>query len=157
MRNILTKTVFSVILASGIIFGVASAHSESTGNAQADARIAAMKKMGMNMGAIGKVAKGEMAYSEALNKNAEAIAEVAANLGKLFPEGSGVEGSRAKADIWDTANKEKFAMGIENLQAASLMLVVAVNSGDQAKIGAALQETGKTCGGCHKLFRKPKE
>lgn len=157
MNNKLTKTVFSVILGSGVILGVANAHSESTGNAEADYRIGEMKKLGMNMGAIGKVAKGEVAYSEALNQNAKAIAQLSANMSKWFPAGSGVEKSRAKPDIWDEANKGKFAKEIEDLQAASLQLIVAVQSGDQAKIGGAIKAAGATCGSCHKAFRKPKK
>ncbi|MEH6526490.1 MAG: cytochrome c [Sneathiella sp.] len=157
MSNRLTKTVFGVILGSGIVLGMASAHSETTGNAEADYRIGEMKKLGMNMGAIGKVAKGEVAYSDALNQNAKAIAQLSANMSKWFPAGSGVEKSRSKPDIWDESNKDKFAKAIEDLQAASLQLIVAVQSGDQAKIGGALKATGATCGGCHKPFRKPKE
>jgi cytochrome c556 len=156
MSNRLTKTVFSAILGSGIILGMANAHSETTGNAEADYRIGEMKKLGMNMGAIAKVAKGEVAYTDALNQNAKSIAELSANMSKWFPAGSGVEKSRSKPDIWDEANKGKFAKAIEDLQAASLQLIVAVQTGDQAKIGGALKATGATCGGCHKPFRKPK-
>lgn len=157
MRKKVLKSVFGLVLGGAVLVSMASAHSESTGNAEADYRIAEMKKLGMNMGAIGKVAKGEVAYSPELNDNAKAIAELASNMGKWFPEGSGVESSRAKPEIWDDKYKEEFAQDITDLQAASVQLIAAVQSGDQGKIGAALQGTGKTCGGCHKQFRKPKD
>ncbi len=157
MKKRLMNTIVGVVVGAGVMVTMASAHSESTGNAEADYRISQMKEIGKNMGAIGKVAKGEAPYTEALNENAKAIAELASNMGKWFPEGSGVEASRSKPDIWDPANKDKFAQDIVNLQEASLGLVIAVQSGDQAKIGAALKETGGTCGACHKQFRKPKQ
>lgn len=155
MKVMLTKTAVAMLAGAALFMGIATAHSESTGNAEADFRIAEMKKLGMNMGAIGKVAKGEMSYSDSLNDNAMQIAEIAANMGKLFPEGSGVEASRAKPEIW--TEKDAFQKGIENLQAAATQLVAAVKTGDQAMIGAALKETGGTCGACHKQFRKPKD
>lgn len=155
MKKILTKPVMAILIGGALLGGMANAHSESTGNKEADFRIAEMKKLGMNMGAIAKVAKGEMAYSDSLNDNAKDIAEIAANMPKFFPEGSGVEASRAKPEIW--TQPDEFQKDIEDFQAAATQLVVAVKSGDQAMIGAALKETGGTCGGCHKQFRKPKQ
>jgi len=154
MKVMLMKSAIAM-LAGGLIFvGIASAHSASTGNAEADFRIVEMKKLGMNMGAIAKVVKGEASYGPSLNDNAKGIAEIAANMAKLFPEGSGVEEARSKPEIW--VDKDAFQKDIENFQAASTQLVVAVQSGDQAMMGAALKQTGGTCGACHKQFRKPK-
>ena len=155
MKVAVTKPVVAILAAGALFAGIANAHSESTGNAEADFRIAEMKKLGMNMGAIAKVVKGEASYSDALNDNAKQIAAIAANMGKLFPEGSGVEASRAKPEIW--TEQDKFQMDIEALQAAATQLVAAVKTGDQAMMGAALKETGGTCGACHKQFRKPKK
>ncbi|MEX1035440.1 MAG: cytochrome c [Sneathiella sp.] len=157
MKVMLTKTAVAMLAGGAMFIGIASAHSESTGNKEADFRIAEMKKLGGNMGAIAKVVKGEANYTEALNDNAKEIAEIAANMANLFPEGSGVEASRAKPEIWDDKYKDEFRKDIEDLQAASSQLVVAVQSGDVAMIGAALKETGGTCGACHKQFRKPKD
>ncbi|MZR30596.1 c-type cytochrome [Sneathiella litorea] len=155
MKKLFTKPVMAILIGGVLFGGIASAHSESTGNAEADFRIAEMKKLGMNMGAIAKVAKGEESYSASLNDNAAQVAEIAANMPKLFPEGSGVEASRAKPEIW--TQQDEFQKDIESLQTAAIQLVAAVKSGDQAMIGAALKETGGTCGACHKQFRKPKE
>ena len=155
MKKMLMKPVMAILIGGALFGGMANAHSESTGNKEADFRIAEMKKLGMNMGAIAKVAKGEVAYSDSLNDNAEEIAGIAANMPKFFPEGSGVEASRAKPEIW--TRPDEFQKDIEDFQAAATQLVVAVKSGDQAMIGAALKETGGTCGGCHKQFRKPKQ
>ena len=157
MKVMLTKTAIAVLAGGAMFLGIASAHSESTGNKEADFRIAEMKKLGGNMGAISKVVKGEANYSESLNDNAKEIAEIAANMTNLFPEGSGVEASRAKPEIWDAQYTADFQQDIKEIQAASAQLVTAVQSGDVEMIGAALKETGGTCGGCHKQFRKPKE
>ncbi|MCF8468000.1 MAG: cytochrome c, partial [Sneathiella sp.] len=135
MNGMFRKSVTALLIGGFFVVGITNAHSESTGNADADHRIGEMKKMGMNLGAIAKVAKGEMAFSDALNANAKVVAEVASNLAKLFPEGSGlpeVATSRAKPDIWEAQYKDAFQKDIENLQAASTQLVAAVQSGDQA-------------------------
>ena len=36
-------------------------------------------------------------------------------------------------------------------------LAEVAKSGDPAAIGPQLKATGKSCGGCHESFRKPKE
>ncbi|WP_373085363.1 cytochrome c [Sneathiella sp.] len=157
MKHILLKPFIAIMVAGLAMVTIASAHSETTGNEAADHRIAEMKKMGANLGAIAKVVKGEAEYSDELNKNAQTVAAIAADLPKLFPEGSGVEASRSKPEIWEEKYKADFQKDIEDLQAASNQLVAAVQSGDKAEIGAALKMTGGACGGCHKQFRKPKE
>ncbi len=147
----------AVIMTGALLFSGGVMANDSTGNADADHRIAEMKKLGANMGALGKFAKGEVAYSDALIGNAKEVAAIADNLASLFPEGSGVEASRAKPEIWSAEHKAEFDADIARLQAASDQLVVAVESGNADAIGAALKETGGACGTCHKQFRKPKD
>jgi cytochrome c556 len=117
-------------------------------------RVKSMKTMGGHMGAIGKVAKGEAEYSAETVKHAEAIQAHSKELVKWFPEGSGGETTRAKPEVWtDWAGFEKAAM---NFQDTAPKLVEAAKTGDKAQIGAALGAVGKTCGGCHDSYRKPK-
>lgn len=146
-------TVLGVVAALGA--GVAVAHSHSTGIPEADKRIALMKELGMNMKAVAGVAKGEAAYTPALNNNAKRIQEIAAMMGDLFPEGSGGPKTRSKDEIW--TDKDGFAKAVAAFDTAAAGLVPAVASGDQGKIGMALGAVGKTCGGCHKPFRSPKD
>lgn len=144
----------AVMLTGGMLFagGVAA---DGTGNADADLRIAEMKKLGANMGALSKFAKGEAEYSDALVGNAKEIASIADNLANLFPEGSGVEASRAKPEIWSADHKEAFAKEITTFQAAAKELVTAAETGSADAIGAALKQAGGSCASCHKEFRKP--
>lgn len=157
MKKRLMSTIVGVIVGAGVLVTMATAHSEKTGNTAVDNRIAKMKQLGANMGAIGKVAKGEAAYTTALNGNAEAIVNLARDMPTWFPEGSGIEAARSKPEIWDPAYKDAFQQDIVDLQTASLALEAAVETGDQAQIGAALKAAGGTCGACHKQFRKPKQ
>ena len=144
-RVTMTAAAVSVaVLVAGTAYGAAHAMHE--------ARVKAMKEMGGHMGAIGKVAKGEMEYSPETVTHAEALAKSSHELLTWFPEGSmGGEDSRAKKEIWtDWAGFEAKA---KDFEAAAAELVAATKTGDKAKIGAALGATGKTCGGCHKTFR----
>jgi cytochrome c556 len=143
-----------VLLVSAISVTAVTAHSMSTGNADADKRIGLMKELGSNMKAIADVAKGEAAYSPALNDNAKRINEIAKMMPDLFPAGSDTDKDRAKPEIW--SNGAEFSAAAMDFEKASAALVAAVSTGDQGKIGAALGGTGKTCGGCHKPFREPK-
>jgi cytochrome c556 len=135
------------VLVAGM--ALAAAHGDSE-------RVKSMKAMGGHMGAIGKVAKGEMAYSAETVTHAEGLEKMSKELLTWFPEGSmGGDDSRAKPEIWtDWAGFEAKA---KDFQAAVPALVAASKTGDKAQIGAALGAVGKTCGGCHKPFRKPKD
>ena len=112
------------------------AKMDAAGKAAAQKRVVAMKALGGAMGAHGKVAKGEAAYSPDLVTKAEELVSVSTVILTLFPEGSGGPPTRAKPEIW----KEwaKFEKGAKAFQAAAPQLLDASKSGDKAKIGAAL-------------------
>jgi len=103
---------------------------------------------------MGRMAKGEMPYDQALfQKNAEALA-TAARLDLLagFPKGSTDEDSEAKPEIWD--NWSEFEEKFKALQMESEKLAGVAAKGDRAATLSQFQNTGKTCGGCHKKFRE---
>ena len=118
-------------------------------------RVDKMKEIGKNLGAIGKVAKGEMAYSPAIIANAEALVHLSKDVEKLFPEGSGGPDTRAKPEIWQKWSE--FVAASQDFEDATPGLVTATKSGDVGQIKAAVGAVGKTCGGCHKPFRAPKK
>ncbi len=157
MKIKLNKFVPAIMLVSAMSITAVTAHSMSTGNETVDKRMGLMKELGSNMKAIAGVAKGEAAYSPALNENAKRINEIAKMMTDLFPEGSDLESGkdRAKPEIW--SKRAEFEAAAMDFEKASAALVAAVSSGDQGEIGAALGGTGKTCGGCHKPFREPKD
>jgi cytochrome c556 len=122
---------------------------------EAENRVKTMKGLGQNLGAIGKVAKGEMAYSMELVGNAEAVVQLSKGLANMFPEGSGGGETRAKPEIW--ANWADFEAKAKALEDAAPQLVVATKSGDIEQIKAAVGAVGGTCGGCHKAYRAEKK
>ncbi len=72
-----------------------------------------------------------------------------------FPVGSGPrEGvkTEARADVWSKPAEFKSAMDAFSSQAKAFAKVSA--SGDVTKIGPQVGALGKTCGGCHKVFRE---
>jgi len=145
MKKLLAVTAIAVAMASGSAMAMSA---EEISNM----RIKAMKQIAGNMQAIAKVAKGQMDASADTVRAAQDIKAMSGNVLKGFPKGSAHY--RAKAEIWsDWAGFKKAAMDFEMASAA---LVTAAETMDRGKIGAALQATGKTCGGCHKPFRGPK-
>ena len=142
------------ILLAGGICAVLTAGVAVAETAQ-EKRTKTMKALGRHMGAIAKVAKGEAGYSPAIVDHAKGIETISHAMIGLFPAGSADAKSRSKPEIWsDWAGFEKAA---NDFKAAAPALVTAAMSGDRGQIGAALGAVGKTCGGCHKPFRKPKE
>ncbi len=119
----------------------------------AENRVATMKAQWANFKPITLVAKGKADYSMALVGNAEALVQLTKNIEILFPPGS--TGKRTKPEIW--SDWAAFVKGADALEKATPALVVAVKTGDIAKIGAAVKMVGKACGGCHKPFRAPKK
>ena len=119
-----------------------------------DPRHKAMTSLADNMKVLAKMAKdGDMRQDMAVT-HADEIAETARRMLALFPEGSAGHGSRAKPEIWtDWPGFEKEAADFER---AAGTLRAAAQSGEQARLGAALADVGKSCGSCHKRFRLPK-
>jgi cytochrome c556 len=94
---------------------------------------------------------------DAKAKLAEAIA-FAETIPSHFPKGTGigdpgVTKSRALQDIW--AKPAEFKAAADALVPALKGVDAALDSGDKAKIDAAADQIGKSCGGCHKPFRGP--
>lgn len=142
-----------VLLAGGIC--VVLAAGAAVAETAQEKRTKVMKDLGGHMGAIAKVAKGEADYSPAIVDHAKGIEMISHDVVGLFPAGSADAKSRSKPEIWsDWAGFEKAA---NDFKSATPALVTAAMSGDKGQIGAALGAVGKTCGGCHKPFRKPKE
>jgi cytochrome c556 len=61
----------------------------------------------------------------------------------------------AEPAIWE--KPDEFAKSVTAFETETAKLAEAAKTGDAALIGPQLKATGKTCGGCHDNFRKPKE
>lgn len=123
-------------------------------------RIAGMKQIGANMKAIGGFLKGgkRAGTIETVGLRGQAIAAFAEKIPAMFPKGTGPGAlpgkTRAKAEIWTDWNG--FVAAAMKMKAGGEALVAAAESGDKAKVGAALKMTGASCGQCHKPYRGPK-
>jgi cytochrome c556 len=121
-----------------------------------DKRVAAMKSNGKNLGAISKVAKGEMTYSPEIAANAMELQATADQLNAIFKAGRGDDPqTRAKPEIW--SDWPGFEAEVKKLQTTSTSLVEATKSGDVEKIKTAVGAVGAVCGSCHKAYRAEKK
>lgn len=111
----------------------------------------AMKEMGKNMKVIKELisANGNAADAAA---PAQKIAEIAAKIPDLFPQGSDTPDDAAKAEIWQ--NWDDFVAKAKSLQDEATMLASAAGGGDMATVGAQFEKVGGTCGACHKDYRE---
>ena len=117
-------------------------------------RKAHMKTLSGHLGAIFMVIKGEAGDKSHIAAHASALANVAMMAGGLFSAGSGTGDTAALPVIWEKSGE--FKEKVKALEDASAKLFGAARKGDMAKIGAAAGGVGKSCGGCHKVFRKKK-
>ena len=104
---------------------------------------------------MGGMVKGKIPFDAAIFADkAKGLATAASlDLTEGFPEGSR-EDSDAKPEIWQDWNK--FVAAAKTMGDESGKLARLAQSGDMAAIGAQVKAVGKSCGGCHKPFRKPK-
>lgn len=129
-----------------------------TANVQAEApedyikyRQAMMKAIGGHTGAASQIVRGKVAPEGDLLMHAKALAELNANITRLFPEGSDFGETKAKEEIW--AQWDKFEQAAGNAEKATAAFSEAVTGGDAAQIAKAFKDVGKSCKGCHKDFR----
>lgn len=147
--------VTSAIIAATAGLAFAGGHG---GNPAVKARQSHMQLNGFNLGVIGAMAKGEVAY------NADAATAAANNLVALasinqmsyWPAGSdnGALGDETKAlpAIW-----ADFPGVMEKVQAVSSAVaeLAAVAGTGQEALGPALGAVGNACNECHKAYRAP--
>lgn len=112
--------------------------------------------LGVNMGTLAGMAKGDVAYDEA--KAAQAGSNIEA-LTKYDPTIHFIEGTsaadmadrtRAKPEIW--TDMAGFSAKYAALQQAATGAGEAVKGG-QDKVGPVVQSLGAACKGCHDQFR----
>lgn len=111
-----------------------------------------MEILGGHMGSIGDIMKGKVPYTSDLATHADGLAATAKLVKEAFKQEATDKDSEAKPEIWkDWASFEKKA---DDLETASNQLSLAVKSGDQGAIGAAVAGVGKSCKGCHEDYKK---
>jgi cytochrome c556 len=128
------------------------------GNPAVKARKAHMQLYAFNLGTLGGMAKGEIEYNaEAAQAAANNMAALSAiNQGPYWAAGTSMddlgEETEALAAIWAEGSTAG-DIGRELVEASNALAAVAGDG--QEALGGALGAVGKTCGTCHKAYRKP--
>ncbi|TDQ81440.1 cytochrome c556 [Dongia mobilis] len=142
------STISATILA--VLIGVAG----SISLVQADDAILAQREQAMKgMGAQMKTIKdlvGSGGPAGDVVAPAQKIAEIAATIPGLFPEGSG--GDEVRPEIWQNWND--FVAKAQALGNEATMLAAAAEGGDMATVGAQFEKVGGACSACHKAYRE---
>ena len=148
LRILCSAIVFSATFSAATV-----ADEESHGNKAVDYRESVMSILKWNMGPLGAMASGKMAYDEALFRKHAGDLIAASRLDLLagFPEDSDT-GEGAKSEIW--LDWENFVAKHEAFRNATSGLEQAVAGGKEETMKAALGEVGKACKGCHKSFKE---
>lgn len=138
----------AVVIGAILTAGTAFAEGDRT-DPNAIARSELMKMQGMNIGILGKMAKGEEPYDLAKAEAAKAaLIETAGKIETAFAEMGGEDAaSEAKPEIW--ANWEDFLVKAKALGDG----VAAMDVASAESIGAGMAAVGGACVACHKAYR----
>lgn len=110
--------------------------------------------MGWNFySVLGPMVKGEIPYNkDQAVRSATYLNQLAAMPYEGFVPGSDQGApTKAKADIWK--ERSKFDKMAQDMQAETVKLVAAAQTGDPAALRTAVTTTAKACSNCHDDFR----
>ena len=114
-----------------------------------------MQAVGGHMGSIGAIMKNKLPYVETIAVHAQGLQMTSTVIEDAFKKEITEGRTDSKPDIWQ--DWDKFVAAAKKMGEESGKLAQVAQSGDMAAIGAQVKAVGKSCGGCHKPFRKPKE
>lgn len=153
MKKIIIGAAIAALMATG--FAYAAGHGDAINQ-----RKAAMKEVGGAMGAMGKMAKGEMDFDAAVVlASLEKMNEVSKVYGDYFPAGSETgmdsEGKETTAapKIWEDMDGFKAAIAKFEGDTAAAM---AAAPQSVEELGPVLGAVGGNCKACHETFRVKK-
>ena len=138
-------------------FGVYAQDAEDPFADAVETRHGLMLQMASDLGTLGGMAKGDVAYDKAAASKAAAnVAAIASVISMAqFPAGSEngkAADSYALADIW--AKQDDFLAKVADLNnAAAAMQTAAATDADAIK--ASMAQLGGACSACHKAYRQP--
>ena len=139
--------------------GLVVANSALADAEQDEARIkyrqTLMSGVGSDMGGIGDILKNRLNLPGHVESHAGQIAESSKLIGSAFEAELTSGATDAKQKIWQ--DWEGFEEAIAKLEKAARALETAAAGSDRSAVAPAIKALGKSCGGCHEAFRKPKE
>ncbi len=153
------RALFAMALIAGLLaFGPATpvgADGHLNDSPDVKYRQTLMSNIGSNMGGIGDILKNGLDLPGHIAVHAGNLAESAKLIGPAFKKNVEVDATDAKPEIWK--DWAQFETAIDDLEKAARDLAAAAASNDAKTILPLVKALGKSCGGCHKSFRKPKE
>jgi cytochrome c556 len=154
-----TLAIMSAVFGSIAVLASADGHiSDKQIAAAIKARQSQMQLHAFNLGLLGAMAKQETPYDAAAASGAADNLAALASLsqaGYWLPgsDSDSVEGTRALPAIW--ASDSKIGEKGKDFVDAALAMQSAAGT-DLGALQAAMGPVGKSCGGCHESYRKPK-
>jgi len=148
-------TSFAILIGTLALAGRAQADSHENDGAQVEYRQTVMDIIGGNMGAMGDIMKNHLMLPGHVAVHAGQMAEMAQLIAPAFKDKIETDLTDAKPEIWQDWTKFEAAIG--DFEEAARNLQGAAEGSDPAAVRPAMKALGKSCGGCHKPFRKPKE
>ena len=130
-------------------------HAESEIEDITKYRHAVMELLAGHMSALALIAQGKVDQGAFTQSHVDAIASATAEIGALFPEGSGGEGTHALPAIWE--NADEFASAVDEAREAGATLGEASWGDDPNTLMPAFAAVGKACKDCHESFREEHE
>jgi cytochrome c556 len=134
--------------------GAAQAQGQPTRGEQAlKYRKAVYQAIAWNFAPMGAMAQGKAPFDATeFALRAGRVAALTPMLAESYsPETKGVDGSKAKAELW--SNRADFDAKMKDLVDRSATLATVAKGGDQAQTKAAFFDTANTCKACHDKFK----
>lgn len=154
--NLITKTTLAcTLLLTASLATADSAKSEKHAKQATELRQSVFSLIRSNMGPLGGMAKGKVAFDvKAIEKHALRINQ----LSYMIADYTRTDTSKFSVDtealdkIWQ--EKDLFSEKISDLNKSSAHLMAVAKTGNESAIKKAIGGVGKTCGGCHDVFKK---
>ncbi len=145
-------SALALVLCVGVPAASVTAEENTAAEDAMEYRETIMHAMGAHVSAISMHLRGLVEDHGFVDEHAQSLANTAAELSYVFPEGSNVGDSEALPAIWE--KPEEFARAVSDAEDATAALAEAASTGDRKAISSAMREVGAACRGCHNNFRK---
>lgn len=114
-----------------------------------------MQAIGGNTAAVATIVKNRLPMTDAVAEHADQLESGAELIEAAFKD-EVLEGPNdALPEIW--TQWEAFLAIAEEMEQASEALAEAAEADDPRAVALAMRELGRTCGSCHKAYRKPSQ
>ena len=157
LRTSLLALVSVALLLPGS-FALAAPSAEERAARMIEMRQSALHLLGFYMGPLGGMARGQLPMEAGVvSHNAAQLAVLAPMLEDTFKVDTSAYDLETEAldKIW--ANWDDFVSKAMATSEKAAELAVVAETGDEGAIRAAIAAVGKTCGGCHDVYREEDE